>query len=46
MFIRGPDGTPYVGGNFELEILLSENYPLSPPKCLFITKIYHPNIDK
>ncbi len=44
--IHGPEETPYEGGVFELEILLPEDYPLSPPTCLFITRIYHPNIDK
>ena len=28
------------------ELLLPEDYPMNPPKVLFNTKIYHPNIDK
>ena len=28
-----------------LELLLPEDYPMSPPKVIFDTKIYHPNID-
>jgi ubiquitin-conjugating enzyme E2 N len=44
--LHGPEETPYEGGLFELEILLPSDYPLSPPTCLFITRIYHPNIDK
>jgi ubiquitin-conjugating enzyme E2 N len=34
------------GGVFRLELFLSEDYPMAPPKVRFLTKIYHPNIDK
>ena len=44
--LRGPKDTPYENGIFDVEILLPEDYPMSPPKVLFITKIFHPNIDK
>lgn len=44
--IEGPQGTPYQGGVFQLELFLPANYPLEPPKVRFLTKIYHPNIDK
>ena len=44
--IVGPSETPYEGGLFEAEIYLPEQYPIEPPKVLFKTKIYHPNIDK
>jgi ubiquitin-protein ligase len=42
--IRGPEGTPYAGGNFQVDIELSIHYPFAPPKMKFITKVYHPNI--
>src|ERR1700744_1347060 len=32
------------GGVFKLELFLPEEYPMSPPKVRFLTKIYHPNI--
>lgn len=35
-----------VGGIFHLELFLPEDYPMGPPKVRFLTKIYHPNIDK
>jgi ubiquitin-protein ligase len=35
-----------VGGIFRLELFLPEDYPMAPPKVRFLTKIYHPNIDK
>lgn len=44
--IEGPEGTPYEGGRFRVKIVLSENYPSSPPKGFFVTKIFHPNVDK
>ena len=42
--IRGPEGTPYEGGSFQVDIELSIHYPFAPPKMKFITKVYHPNI--
>ncbi len=44
--IAGPEGTAYQGGLFEAELYLPEEYPMVPPKVLFRTKIFHPNIDK
>ncbi|GJM99101.1 hypothetical protein PR202_ga16169 [Eleusine coracana subsp. coracana] len=34
------------GGVFKLELFLPEEYPMAPPKVRFLTKIYHPSIDK
>merc|ERR1712159_248449 len=43
--IYGPSNTPYEGGIFQAELLLPDEYPMCPPKVVFCTKIYHPNID-
>lgn len=43
--IFGPEGTPYFGGTFLVDINFPNEYPFDPPKVHFITKIYHPNID-
>jgi ubiquitin-conjugating enzyme E2 N len=44
--LEGPSGSPYEGGIFYLEMYLGDNYPMQPPKVRYLTKIYHPNIDK
>ena len=36
----------YLGGLYSLELFLPEAYPMEPPKVRFLTRIYHPNIDK
>ena len=44
--IFGPEGTPYHGGIFDLDVKFSPEYPFKPPKIIFITPIYHCNINK
>eukprot|EP00275_Glaucocystis_incrassata_P001554 EC123321.1.p1 GENE.EC123321.1~~EC123321.1.p1 ORF type:complete len:152 (+),score=8.09 EC123321.1:84-539(+) len=46
VIIAGPAQSPYEGGVYKLELFLPEEYPMAPPKVRFLTKIYHPNIDK
>jgi len=46
IMIAGPHGSPFEGGLFKVEMFLTEHYPMSPPKARFMTKIYHPNIDR
>ena len=43
--LLGPQGTPYEGGVFSLEIKIPERYPFQPPQVQFTTPIYHPNVD-
>ncbi|KAG4302466.1 hypothetical protein PCK1_001302, partial [Pneumocystis canis] len=43
-YVFGPEGTPYEGGAFKLRLQFDAEYPTVPPKCHFITKIFHPNI--
>ncbi|KAG1173148.1 hypothetical protein G6F70_001202 [Rhizopus microsporus] len=43
-WIRGPDKTPYEDGYFKIKLVFDENFPDSPPKGYFMTKIFHPNV--
>lgn len=46
VIILGPGSSPYEGGVYNLELFLPEDYPMAAPKVRFLTKIYHPNVDK
>ncbi len=43
--IIGPEGTPYEGGVFKLQIVFPPTYPINPPQVYFKTKIFHCNIN-
>ena len=43
--LQGPKDTSYKGGIFLLDIKFPEDYPESPPEILFVTPIYHLNIN-
>jgi ubiquitin-conjugating enzyme E2 D/E len=42
--IIGSKGTPYEDGVFKVDINIPNKYPHEPPKVIFRTKIFHPNI--
>jgi len=44
--LDGPAGTPYYGGTFRVRLILSKDFPASPPKAYFTTKIFHPNVSR
>ncbi|CAL8084344.1 unnamed protein product [Calicophoron daubneyi] len=41
-----PEEPPYNKGAFKIEITFPAEYPFKPPKVVFKTPIYHPNIDE
>ncbi|XP_037710038.1 ubiquitin-conjugating enzyme E2 N [Drosophila subpulchrella] len=46
VLISGPHDSPFEGGIFKLELFLPGDYPMKAPMVRFLTKIYHPNIDR
>lgn len=41
-----PDAHPYNISAFKVELTFPPEYPFRPPKIIFKTPIYHPNIDE
>ena len=42
--IVGPEGTCFENGCFHAKLSFPADYPLNPPKMVFTTPIWHPNI--
>ncbi len=42
--IDGPADTPYAGGFFRVKLSIGKDFPGSPPRGYFLTKIFHPNV--
>merc|ERR1712072_115723 len=45
VLIEGPSGSPFEGGVFALNVMIPDNYPISPPRITFETPIYHCNVN-
>ena len=46
VLIIGPEDTLYEGGVFKAVLRFPQDYPNSPPKMVFTSKMWHPNIFK
>lgn len=44
--IEGPINSTYQDLKFKLEIKIPKEYPYKLPSVLFVTKIFHPNVDE
>ncbi|KAL3074878.1 hypothetical protein niasHS_014323 [Heterodera schachtii] len=44
--IKGPAGSPYEGGTFNMDIVFHRDYPITPPIVKFETPVYHFNVGK
>eukprot|EP01124_Arcella_intermedia_P032853 TRINITY_DN7742_c0_g1_i1.p1 TRINITY_DN7742_c0_g1~~TRINITY_DN7742_c0_g1_i1.p1 ORF type:complete len:231 (-),score=43.48 TRINITY_DN7742_c0_g1_i1:26-718(-) len=40
------DGSPYASAPLQLDIRLPREYPFQPPKVVFLSKVYHPNVSR
>ncbi|XP_054152602.1 ubiquitin conjugating enzyme E2 B-like [Oppia nitens] len=43
-YLNGPEGSPYEGGVFEIDLTFPAEYPMRVPDMEFKTKIFHANI--
>ncbi|KAL2421897.1 hypothetical protein ABEF95_001684 [Exophiala dermatitidis] len=44
--LEGPDESSYEGGTFVFYLDMGEHYPLGAPSGRFVTRIFHPNINR
>lgn len=44
LYILGPESTAYSDGAWKISLKIPTDYPNSPPKAFFNTKIFHPNV--
>ncbi|KAL2399084.1 hypothetical protein ABEF93_007499 [Exophiala dermatitidis] len=44
--LEGPDESSYEGGTFVFYLDMGEHYPLRAPSGRFLTRIFHPNINR
>jgi ubiquitin-protein ligase len=43
-YLRGPEGTPYEGCVYAVQVTISASYPHSAPELMFLNRCWHPNI--
>ena len=45
IFIRGPHSSLFENGKFTVDVFMTEQYPMKPPKMQFLNKVYHACVD-
>jgi ubiquitin-conjugating enzyme E2 H len=43
--ITGPPETPYENGFYWLRMVITKDYPFKSPSVIFLTPIFHPNVE-
>jgi ubiquitin-conjugating enzyme E2 H len=43
--IKGPKETPYEDGFYWLRMYITKDYPFKSPSVIFLTPIFHPNVE-
>ena len=43
-FLFGPEKSPFEGGMFKIRIEFTSEYPIKPPRVVFLTVPFHPNV--
>ena len=44
--ILGPEGTPYEGGVYRVNVLFPSDYPFHPPSIQFLSNMLHINVSE
>mmetsp|Transcript_7549 Transcript_7549/g.22369 ORF Transcript_7549/g.22369 Transcript_7549/m.22369 type:complete len:151 (+) Transcript_7549:160-612(+) len=42
--LQGPEGTPYAGGEWTLDLTFPNEYPFKAPNVVLKTEVLHPNV--
>lgn len=46
VFVKGPPDSAYEGHCVEIKVTASPQYPFKAPDLLFVTQMFHPNVNK
>jgi ubiquitin-conjugating enzyme E2 S len=46
VLLTGAHGTPYAQGIWQLQLRMPTDYPKNPPRAIFKTRMWHPNVDE